>query len=248
MAGGKGGGSINLPDLPNLPGAPEFGADTSELLNQQALSSILNTEGPFGSSTITGSPETGFTRTSNLSPELMAFSERILSPTGTAGDAFFERGMNRLRPEFERQMEEEQVNLAARGLPVGSELYSDITANSARGRNELMENLALSSILQDEQQRGRDVATLMNLMNTTGTASGPQINTLASYQMPYQAEVLPYQNEVDLLRAQYGAESQAAFNQAQNDAAMKGGKMSGAAQLGAAALAPQTAPLILAAG
>lgn len=244
--GGKSKGSVSAPDMPDLPDAPGFGADTSELLRQQATSSILNTAGPFGSSTITGDPATGFTRTSELSPELQELSQRILAPSADIEQAYFDRGMNLLRPEFERSMEAEDVALAARGLPVGSELRADIENASARQRNEAMENLALSSILQGEQQRSRDVANFMNLYGTTGTAQGPQINTLAAYQLPYQAEVLPYQSEINALMTQYGADTQAAAQTAQNQAGLKGGKLGGAAQLGAAALTPAApAPIVI---
>ena len=62
----KGGGSINLPPPPDFGPAPEFGATPEELIAQQAQSSILNTSGPFGSSTITGGGDDPYDRDETL--------------------------------------------------------------------------------------------------------------------------------------------------------------------------------------
>ena len=234
-----------MPAVPGLPDAPELGADTEELMNSQALATILNSSNPFGTSTIEGNAQEGFTRSTEFSPEVQAMYEKILNPDGGQEytQAYFDRGMNLMRPEIDRQMNAEDVQLAARGLPVGSELRSDIERQSAQGRNEAMERLAMTSIMQGEQQQGRDFNEFMALASGVGGAQGPQINTLASYEMPYQAEVLPYLQEIERQNMQYGADVQEGVNKSNN----KQGLLGGAANIGAAAMMPQTAPIFLAA-
>lgn len=236
--GGKGSdkGQVSRPGIPDLPPAPEFGADTPELLEQQALSSILNVQGPFGGSQITGDPTTGFTRETTLGPELQGLLDQALGTESRdrATQAYFDRAQNLLRPERERQLEQERVSLAARGLPPGSELYGDITDASARQRAEQDERLALSAILQGEQQRGRDISNLLNLTSQITPAQGPNINTLASYQIPYQAETLPYLQEINRQNLIFGADVGAAQQSAANKAAIKQGLLSGAGEVGGA--------------
>lgn len=236
----KGGkkGQVDAVQAPGLPNAPELGIDAEGLINQQALSSILNTSGPFGSSTIEGNAQDGFTRETSLSPELQALYGKVLDPN--AGDnytqAYFDRAMSLVQPERDRQMEAEDVMLSQRGLPVGSELRSDIESASGRQRNEADERLALSSILQGEQQQNRDLSEFMQLASGVQGAQGPNINTMGAYQMDYSADVLPYMQEIQRQNLQFGADVNAANTSANNKAQIKQGLYSGAGNVAGAAV------------
>lgn len=233
----KSGGGGVAPIAP-LPGAPEFGATTEDLLNQQALSSILNVSGPFGTSGITGSAQEGFTKETALSPELQALYQKVLDPS--AGDAYtqsyFDRASKLMAPGRARTAEAEDVMFAGRGLPEGSQIRRGIEKQSQQDIFEADERLALSSILQGEQQQGRDLQEFMQLASGVGSATGPNINTLASYQLPYQAEVLPYMQEINRQNLMFGAENQAQQQAAQNKQNQKSGLFGAGGNVATAAL------------
>ncbi len=247
MAGGKSKGGGSAPPVPELPDAPELGADSSQLMMQQALSTILNASGPFGSSTVTGSPETGYTRQTDLAPELQSMYSQILDP-GAGKDytqAYFDRAMNLMRPEQERAMQAEEVGFAQRGLPVGSELRSDIEASSGRQRNEAMERLAMSSIMQGEGQKGRDLQQFMQLASGVPQAQGPQVDTLSSFQMPFQAATLPYLQQIQRQNMQYGADVSQQQQDAANKSASKQGLLGAGGNVAGAMLTPPPVNLAL---
>lgn len=72
-----------------------------------------------------------------------------------AADAVFNRGMNFLDPIMQQQTEASDADLAARGLPVGSEAYTDATGNLRRQQGEQLENLAMSAIGAGNQEAAR---------------------------------------------------------------------------------------------
>jgi len=238
-ASGKGGkGGTSLPAAPPMPTAPEFGATPQELIDQQAITSILNTSGPFGSSAITGSAEEGFTRETTLAPEVQALYTQLLNPGAGQeySQAYYDRAASLMEPGRQAQRDTQEANLAARGLPVGSELRSDIESATARQFGEADERLALSSILEGENQQARDFQQFLQLAGGVQGAQGPNINALAPYQMEYQAATLPYLQEIDRQNLLYGAETGSAMQDAANKAQMKSGLLSGAGSVGGAAM------------
>lgn len=72
-----------------------------------------------------------------------------------AADAVYNRGMNYYQPEFENQTSSAEAQLAARGIPVGSEAYAREKDRIERGQGMQRENLALSAIGAGNQEAAR---------------------------------------------------------------------------------------------
>ena len=83
-----------------------------------------------------------------MNPDFAAENERMTQ-------SVFQRGMNMLEPRMQQQEEAAMADLAARGIPVGSEAFNDRTGNIARQQADQLENLALSSIGSGSQEAGR---------------------------------------------------------------------------------------------
>lgn len=70
-------------------------------------------------------------------------------------EATFQRGLNLLNPEFERQSRDLETALVNRGLPIDSEIAKNVRGDFNRDRSTALENLALSSVLAGRQEQGR---------------------------------------------------------------------------------------------
>lgn len=75
-------------------------------------------------------------------------------------NAAFQRGMNMLRPDMDRQRSGLEATLANRGIGIGSEAYDDAVGQLDQSQNRALENLALSSVGLgfDEHSRLSDLA------------------------------------------------------------------------------------------
>ena len=69
--------------------------------------------------------------------------------------ATFRRGLNLLRPEFDRQTSQLESTLVDRGLPIGSESAEAARDPLQRRQNDALENLSLSAVLAGRQEQGR---------------------------------------------------------------------------------------------
>lgn len=72
-----------------------------------------------------------------------------------AADAVYGRGMNYLAPEMQMQRESRLADLAARGIPVGSEAFGDEMGRVDRSQQQQLENLAMSAIGAGNQEAAR---------------------------------------------------------------------------------------------
>lgn len=101
------------------------------------------------------------TRLPGLDTDFSAQAER-------AGDAVFDSGMMRLRPQFDQQKQRLESDLFARGIPMSSDAAANEAGTGAlddmrRSQNDATQQLALASVLagNDEASRlfGQDLAT-----------------------------------------------------------------------------------------
>lgn len=83
-----------------------------------------------------------------LDADYMAANQR-------AADAVYNRGMNYYQPEFENQASSAEAQLAARGIPVGSEAYAREKDRIERSQGMQRENLALSAVGAGNQEAAR---------------------------------------------------------------------------------------------
>lgn len=101
-----------------------------------------------------------------LSTDYMAANER-------AADAIFRRGLNYAQPGFDQDRQRLEANLAAQGIPVGSDAYQTAIANAERNKNQALENLMLGSITAGNQEAGRlfgqDLSARGQLFGEQGT-------------------------------------------------------------------------------
>jgi hypothetical protein len=74
---------------------------------------------------------------------------------GRVEQAYYDRQMNLLRPEFERQEERLDQKLANRGIPVGSKAYADEYDIWGNTRNQAMERAAQDAILAGGGEQSR---------------------------------------------------------------------------------------------
>lgn len=87
--------------------------------------------------------------------------------------ATFQRGMNLLAPEMARRRAEMNVDLAQRGLPIGSEADAQARTRLDRAQGDALENLALSSVAAGRAEHGRLAdLTARNRAQEWGEAQG----------------------------------------------------------------------------
>ena len=108
--------------------------------------------------------------------------------------ATFDRGMNLLRPEFERREKSLTNNLIQQGLPVGSEAYnSAMQSQISDPRREAELALAMDSVAagRGEQsrlfsletaQRNQPFVELAQMLSLSPAVQGPQVSPIAQQQ------------------------------------------------------------------
>ena len=69
--------------------------------------------------------------------------------------AVYDRAMNRLQPQFDQQQNRLNVDLANRGLPIGSEASADARNRFDDSRGRQLTDLSLASVLAGSQEHGR---------------------------------------------------------------------------------------------
>ena len=128
--------SSSMPNLPALPG------------QRQAFDYV-----PFGFQGLPGFYQRG--------ADLPDFSGITGSIEGgpLSGEALeratYDRGMNLLSPQFERERQQISQNLVNRGIPIGSEAYNDAMDRYDRQKGLALENLALSSVGAGRAEQSR---------------------------------------------------------------------------------------------
>ena len=69
--------------------------------------------------------------------------------------AVYDRALNQLQPQFDRQQNRMNVDLANRGLPIGSEASADARNRFDDSRGRQLTDLSLASVLAGSQEHGR---------------------------------------------------------------------------------------------
>ena len=69
--------------------------------------------------------------------------------------AVYDRALNRLQPQFDQQQNRMNVDLANRGLPIGSEASADARNRFDDSRGRQLTDLSLASVLAGSQEHGR---------------------------------------------------------------------------------------------
>lgn len=197
----------------------------------------LNRNGPFGSSTFqrdaNGNP-TGIT--TSLSGALQGGADSISGALGAQAGmlpttafnpnvdgsairtAYQDNAMLAAQPEWARQDKQNEVRLAERGIPIGSEVWRDSADQTSEARNQYLRGAANDSYIaganEEQRQFGNQMAQyqlpgqmaqtnlgLLSSLNTlapnaaqpTANAAAPDYSTLV--QNKYNADMENYQNQ-----------------------------------------------------
>lgn len=75
--------------------------------------------------------------------------------------ATYKQGMTYLQPEFDRQNKTHEVRMSERGLPIGSEAWSDSTAVLGDTQGRQMTDLAMRSILATPAEQQRQIGNAL---------------------------------------------------------------------------------------
>jgi hypothetical protein len=241
-------------------------AATQAQYNQQAAEKTLqmnsmDRQGPFGSSTFqrdaNGNP-TGITN--SLSPGMQTAADNVTGAVGaqtgmlptTAFDpnidangirqAYVNQGLLAAQPEWQRQDKNREVTLTNRGLPVGSEAWTDAENQVGESRNQYLQGLnnqAWQAGANEEQRQFGNQLTQYQLpqqMAAGGLGLLSGMNSLVPNANQPQANV----GSVD-----YTGLVNNNYNQQMN---AYNSKMSGLGQLAGAGMGLLTAPLAPVAG
>lgn len=128
-----------------------------------------------------------------------------LQDTSDVENRQYERAMELMSPEFDRQERRMETNLAQRGIPIGGEAYSDVQGQFDKSRNEAVKGAAFDAMRagQTEQsrlygaergaygdklsdqllERQQPMNELAAILQGSPALSGPQAASPAGYQM-----------------------------------------------------------------
>jgi hypothetical protein len=67
----------------------------------------------------------------------------------------FQRAMELMNPELERQERRMQTNLSQRGIPIGGEAYSDVQGQFDKSRDEMLRGAAFDAMRAGQAEQGR---------------------------------------------------------------------------------------------
>lgn len=167
--------------------------------------------------------------------------------------ATYDRVMNLMRPDFDRQERRLETDLANRGIPIGGEAYGDVRGQFDRSRSEAQLAAALDAVQagRAEQSRlfGMDQAARQQMINESLTERNQTINELAALLqgapaigMPNFAPQAQYQTApADVLGAQQ-AQQASLMNAYNQRVGSYNSMMGGLATLGAAAIPLMCSP------
>ena len=157
----------------------------------------LNKSGPFGSSTFqrdaSGNP-TGIK--TSLSSALQGGADRITSalgsqsgliPTGAFDpnvdasgirSAYQDNAMLTAQPEWARQDKQNEIRLAERGIPIGSEIWRDNANQVGETRNQYMRGAANDSYIAGANEEQRQYGNQLNEYQLPGQMAGQNLGLL----------------------------------------------------------------------
>jgi hypothetical protein len=189
------------------PTAPT-GIGSKELLAQ----TTMGVSNPYGTSSVKQNPDGSYTTVNEVNPQIQEMLNKAMGSGQGYSDALLSQSMQKLAPQ-----------MAARGLPMGSEINDTSRLNAS-----------MQAILGGQQMQAQDIQTAMGLADRVGGAQGPDV--MGSYNLPFQAQSLPYMNDVTRQNMIYGNQAANMRQGAQNSASNKSSKMNAFGNVGAAAL------------
>lgn len=212
-----------------------FGNNTLVPQVQSAFNAPLDFSGAYGSNTLFGA---------GADANLNAGAQAVERAT-------FDRGLNLLQPEFDRQEDRLLSRLANQGIPQGTEAFGDAYQQFTSPRDQALENLALSAVGAGRNEQSRMInagqALRQQDINEMLTQRSQPINELAAllqgapainnpqFGNPAQYQVAPGDIQGAIQNQYMGQMS--AYNQGQaNRSANLGGLFSLGGALGSAAI------------
>lgn len=230
------------PDAPEYPDPTKTAAaqyDYSKRAGQDQINmNALNRSGPFGSTTFTRDANGNVTgQNVSLSSTLQSgadatsgnfASQAGLLPSGPfqstvdangIRNAYMSNAINQATPEWERQDKQREIRMSERGLPIGSEAWTDSENQVGESRNQYLANAAnnawIAGTQEEQRQRNNQLQEyqlpyqtasqslgLLNSLNglqgyaPTPTASVSAPNYGQMVQNQYDAQMQQYQNEM----------------------------------------------------
>lgn len=158
-------------------------AANKEAATESARLSAVDQFSPFGSTTFQRREDgTPSSQTISVSPEIQRVLDAQFGTAGLAAetganlagqlpqnafsindvgtgqdvrDAYYQEGLSLLQPEMDRQRSLLDIRLSERGLPVGSEIYSDEMNRQQRTNDQSLASLARNAILAGGAEQDR---------------------------------------------------------------------------------------------
>jgi hypothetical protein len=247
----------DAPRAPNPAKTAQAQYDWSKKAGQDTINmNAMDRTGPFGSSTFTrdanGNP-TGIN--TQLSGALQGSADNVtgnlgaqtgLLPSGAFNPnvdgsairaAYLDNANLAAAPEWARQDKLNQITMAERGIPIGSEIDTDLSNRTAEQRNQYLRGAANDSYIaganEEQRQFGNQLTQYQLPYQTAANSLGllQGMNALAPQASQPQASVAA-PNYADMAYKNYAAEMDNYNNQ-----------MSGLGQLASTGLGLLTAPL-----
>lgn len=233
-----------LPDAPKPPD-PTKTAQAQYQYNQKAAQDTMrmgaaaaNRTGPFGSTT-TQVDENGMPigQTATLSGALQGSADNLtgnlgaqtgLLPTGAFDpnvdasgirQAYMDNAMLAAQPEFARQDKLREIRLAERGIPLGSEIFTDVENQVGEQRNQFLRGAANDAFIagtqEEQRQRGNKLQDYLLPFHTSQSTLGllQGVGGLTPGFAPLPTASVGAPNYDQLVRDKYDADMAAYNNQ-----------------------------------
>ena len=131
-------------------------------------------------------------------------------------NAIYSSMMDKMQPEFERQLQDYSTMLQNKGLPVGSEAYERAMGDLQEKQNDSARQAAYASVMGGQDAYSQSLADQINAGNFGNTAQQAYINQLLSAldgsSSSYDVAMDKYAAQNNLAAQQYAARQQAANN------------------------------------
>jgi hypothetical protein len=182
--------------------------DIQRMIQAQAAANRVTTVTPFGE--IRHTVDRGGSKNDNraeiiLSPQQQAFLEQSQAAQLMAGQqgqaqlgelaggrqaveqAYFDRAMGLLNPQFALQEDRLRQRLANQGLPQASSAFSSELGRFSDARNRASEQAALAAVLAGGQEQSRQTANALSLLGLGAPIMPQQLQVVPVTDFPYDA-------------------------------------------------------------
>lgn len=149
-------------------------------------------------------------------------------------NAIYSSMMDKMQPQFERQMQDYSTMLQNKGLPVGSEAYERAMGDLQEKQNDSARQAAYASVMGGQDAFSQSLGDAMNAGSFGNQAQQAYINQLLSAldgsSSGYDVAMDKYAAQNNLAAQQYAARQQAANNRlALTNSMIQGGATAAAA-------------------